>query len=174
MGGAWVWLITCRPHSQLCSGIHWKACFSLCKDSWKYIAYRRCTSVATLYAVFQTSLFFSLLSVWFPRRRNKSKNYTLSRKDLIRGASGGYNLYMGMQNGSKLEIWHERILIHVLELKLWHLEVFLYVYVGKPCIYNGLRPRIQINVMIITRFAQNCAICSYGCLLPLCGATATL
>ena len=30
----------------------------------------------------------------------------------------GDNFYMGMQNGSKLEIWPERMLIHALELKL--------------------------------------------------------
>jgi hypothetical protein len=33
---------------------------------------------------------------------------------------------MGMQNGSKLEIWPEKILIHTLELKIWHFEVLLY------------------------------------------------
>ena len=33
---------------------------------------------------------------------------------------------MGMQNGSKLEIWPERILIHALELKLRSLKVFPY------------------------------------------------
>ena len=45
------------------------------------------------------------------------------------GALGGDNFYMGMQTGSKLEIWYERILIHTLKLKLWHFEVFPYMYV---------------------------------------------
>ena len=30
----------------------------------------------------------------------------------------GDNFYMGMQSGSKLEIWPDGILIHTLELKL--------------------------------------------------------
>ena len=38
------------------------------------------------------------------------------------------NFYMGTQNGSKLEICPERILIHALQLKLWPFEVFLLLY----------------------------------------------
>ena len=99
----------------------------------------------------------------------------LVEKSIIYGAFGstwGYNFYMSTQNGSKLEIWSKRIMIHALELKLWHLEVF-------PCLSRegmhlqwftwGAWPRVQINVMTITRFAQNntigvcfhCHPCSY-------------
>ena len=38
---------------------------------------------------------------------------------------------MGTQNGSKNEIWHEKILIHALELKLQPFKVYPYV-----CIYR--------------------------------------
>ena len=40
------------------------------------------------------------------------------------GSTWGDNFYMGTQNGSKHESWHEKILIHALELKLWPFEVF--------------------------------------------------
>ena len=70
---------------------------------------------------------------------------------------------MGTQNGSKLEIWWKGFLIHAFELKLLHFNVFPYVYMGKPCICNVLRPRstwwawpcVRINVTTITRFTQN-------------------
>ena len=34
------------------------------------------------------------------------------------------------------EIWHEKILINALESKLRPFEVYPYVYIGKPSIYN--------------------------------------
>ena len=73
--------------------------------------------------------FFFLLSVW-PR-------YTLSRNKLIHGGIGSTlecNFYMGMQNGSKNEIWHENNLIHALEFKLRSLEVLPCVCIGKRVI----------------------------------------
>ena len=68
-----------------------------------------------LYFVVLSGQFFFLLSVSVPRN------------NLIRGPFGstsGHTFYMSMQNGSKLEVWPDRILIHALELKLWHFEVF--------------------------------------------------
>ena len=57
-------------------------------------------------------------------------NYTLSRIiNLICGPLGstsGHIFYMSTQNGSKLEVWPDRILIHALELKLWHFPICLY------------------------------------------------
>ena len=52
------------------------------------------------------------------------------------GSTWGDNFYMGTQNGSKLGIWPERILIHTLELKIWHFKVFPYVCIGKPYVCN--------------------------------------
>ena len=49
---------------------------------------------------------------------------------------------MSMQNGSILGIWLGRILIHTLELKIWHFECLPYVCTGKPCICNVSRPRV--------------------------------
>ena len=46
------------------------------------------------------------------------------------GSTLGDNFYMGTQNGSKLEIRPERILIHALELKLRPFEVSPYVCIG--------------------------------------------
>ena len=46
------------------------------------------------------------------------------------GNAWGDNFYMGTQNGSKLEILPEKILIHTLELKLWPFKVFPYIYIG--------------------------------------------
>jgi hypothetical protein len=43
------------------------------------------------------------------------------------GSTLGHSFYTGTQNGSKYEIRPERILIHDLELKLWHIE---YVCIG--------------------------------------------
>ena len=66
----------------------------------------------------------------------RSPCYQLSRKKqnkLIHGGVGsiwGDNFYMGTQNGSKLEIWPWRILIHILELKLRPFEVSPYVCIG--------------------------------------------
>ena len=82
------------------------------------------------------------------------------------GSTWGDNFYMGMQNGSKLEIWPERNLIHTLELKIWHFKVFPYVCIGKPYVCNVLRPRAtwgawpraHINVMTITQFVQICSM----------------
>ena len=37
------------------------------------------------------------------------------------------------------------ILIHTLELKLWHFEVFPYVCIGKPCVCNVFHPRATWN-----------------------------
>ena len=71
---------------------------------------------AVLSGVFWTIIFFCLVY--------RLACYTLSRKKktkLIRGGTGntwGCNFYMGTQNGSKNEIWHDKILIHALELKL--------------------------------------------------------
>ena len=42
----------------------------------------------------------------------------------------GDNFYTGTQNGSKYKIWHEKILIHALELKLRPFEVTPYVCIG--------------------------------------------
>ena len=42
----------------------------------------------------------------------------------------GCNFCMDTQNGSKLKVWPLEILIHALELKLWHFEICI----GKPCI----------------------------------------
>ena len=52
---------------------------------------------------------------------------------IIHGAvhAWGHNFYTDMQNGLKLKIWHEKIMIHALELKY-----FPYVCAGKPCICN--------------------------------------
>ena len=36
-----------------------------------------------------------------------------------------------------------RILIHTLELKLWHFKVFSYVCTGKPCVCNVLSPGVH-------------------------------
>ena len=79
---------------------------------------------------------------------------------------------MGTQNGSKLEIWPERILIYALELKLWPFEVFLYVCIGSHAFAMfsmwGAGPRAHINVTTITYFTQNCCI---SCLFALYGST---
>ena len=45
---------------------------------------------------------------------------------------GAHNFYMCTQNGFKLEI---RILIHTLELMLWHYEVFPYYECFTPTSY---------------------------------------
>ena len=92
------------------------------------------------------------------------------------GSCSWRTIYMSTQNGSHLEIWWNRILIHTLELKLWHLEVSPYVCTGKPCICNvfrpratlGAGPRAHINVTTFTHFDQNWSI---GCLLALYGST---
>jgi hypothetical protein len=64
---------------------------------------------------------------WFPDNFfclvcNLEKKYL---NNLIHGGSGstwGYNFYMGTQNGLKLEISWQGILIHPLELKLRRLQ----------------------------------------------------
>ena len=38
------------------------------------------------------------------------------------GDLGGHNLYTGTQNGSKLEVCRQGLLIHTSELKLWTLK----------------------------------------------------
>jgi hypothetical protein len=85
----------------------------------------------------------------------------------------GYNF---TQNGLKLENWWRGILIHTLELKLWHLEVIPICLYRKPCICNVSHPRAMwwaglralINVTTFTRFLQNWRL---GCLLALYGCT---
>ena len=79
------------------------------------------------------------------------------------GSTWGHNFCTGMQNGSKLEIWPERILIYSLELKLQPFEVFPYVCIVMPFIYNVFRPcakwgawlRRYINATTFTHFGQN-------------------
>ena len=44
----------------------------------------------------------------------------------------GDNFYTGTQNGSKLDIWWNRFLIHTFELKLWPFEV-------SPCVCTGMQ-----------------------------------
>jgi hypothetical protein len=77
-----------------------------------------------------------------------------------------------------------------LHLKLWHVEIFQYVYIGKPCIYNVFRPRTMwkaglrghINVIIfypnwsmgtcLHCMALQCTLavlCGFPVLLSLCG-----
>ena len=48
--------------------------------------------------------------------------------------------YMGMQNGSKLDIWQQGFLIHTFELEIWPSKIFPYVCTGNSymCIYNDL------------------------------------
>ena len=57
----------------------------------------------------------------------------------------GRNFYMGTQNRSNLRFDGRDFDSHHIQLKLWHLEVFPYFYVGKPCIctveYIGTRVR---------------------------------
>ena len=109
------------------------------------------------YMVIFGQIFFCLV-FWSPC-------YTLSRKEknkIIRGGTGntwGRNFYMGTQNGSKNEIWHEKILIHALELKLRPFEVSPYVYTGKPCVCNVSahalregRDHAHMNVTTFTNF----------------------
>ena len=79
----------------------------------------------------------------------------------------GYSFYMDMQNGSKLEIWPERILIHALQLKLWPLKFSICLY-RKPCICNVFHPCSHIKVTTITHFGQNWSL---GCLLALYGSS---
>ena len=50
-------------------------------------------------------------------------------------------LYMGTQNGSKLEVWRWGLLIHASGLKLWHFEIFSHVCMRKPYVCNVFRPR---------------------------------
>ena len=57
------------------------------------------------------------------------------------GSTSGHNFYMDTQNGSKLEVWRQGVLIHTSEFKLWHFEVFPYVCMGKPYVCNVFRPR---------------------------------
>jgi hypothetical protein len=54
------------------------------------------------------------------------------------GNTLGHNFYMGTQNGLR-----QGILIHALEIKLWHFEVLPYVYMGKSCICNVLSPGVR-------------------------------
>ena len=68
---------------------------------------------------------------------------------------------MGMQNVQKLEKINVRdgFLIHTLELKLWHFEVFPYVCMWKPCVCNVSR---QLYVSV--RYLQNSSfwLAEYG------------
>ena len=57
------------------------------------------------------------------------------------GSYSWQTVHMSTQNGSHLEIWWNRILIHALELKLRPFKVFPYVCIGKPCVCNVFRPR---------------------------------
>ena len=50
------------------------------------------------------------------------------------GSTWGENFYVGMQNGSKLEIWLRGILTHTLEVKLRPFEIFPYVYIGSHAV----------------------------------------
>ena len=59
-------------------------------------------------------------------------------------------VHMSMQNGSHLKIWRKGILIHTLELTLWHLEVFPYVCAGKPCLCNIFCPRAMWGACMAT------------------------
>ena len=56
---------------------------------------------------------------------------------------GVHNFYTGTHNGLKLEIRSWGILIHTLELKLWHFEESPYVCIGKPHICNVLSPGVR-------------------------------
>ena len=51
----------------------------------------------------------------------------------------GHNVCMGMKNWSKLEIWRDKILIHTLELELWHFKDFPYsctcTFVQESCAF---------------------------------------
>jgi hypothetical protein len=57
-------------------------------------------------------------------------------------------------DGSKVEIWWREILIHTLELKLRHLKVFLYVCIGKPCVF---RPRATWATHVYNDLYQICS-----------------
>ena len=70
------------------------------------------------------------------------------------GALGGDSFYMGMQNGSKLEVCSDRFLIHTLQLKLWPFEVFPYVCIGSH-VFATFSAHAHINVTTITQFGQN-------------------
>ena len=63
-----------------------------------------------------------------------------------------------MQNGTPPFRPVFRVLIHTLELKLWHFEVFLICLYREAIQLQRLRPRVHINVTTITRFAQNCTM----------------
>ena len=78
----------------------------------------------------------------------KFQSYTLSKKkkkknfnNLIRRGTLGYNFYMGMQNGSKVEVWQRGLLIHASE---WHFEVF-------QCLY---REAIHLQCFLPTRYVN--------------------
>ena len=45
-------------------------------------------------------------------------------------------------------------LIHTLELKLWHFEVFPYVYIGKP---------LQFAMFTHMRYVRGVATCTHKC-----------
>jgi hypothetical protein len=76
---------------------------------------------------------------------------------------GGYNFYMGTQNESKLGNWQQGILIHALELKLWHFEVLhmlLAIFAQKKNYgHVGYADDPLPNIVHI------------GCLLAICGST---
>ena len=88
---------------------------------------------------------------------------------------------MGTQNGSKLEILPERILIHAFESKLRPFEVFPYVCIGSHAFAmfsaHALREKRGIpahtNVTTFTYFGQNwsidCLLCMALLSIQLCG-----
>ena len=101
--------------------------------------------------------------MWFSLEKD---NYITEKFVGLLWALGAMIFYMGTQNGSKLVVWWQGLLIHASELKLWHFEVFQYVCIGKPYICNVFRP--CATWVTFTRFVQNCCI---GCLLALYGSS---
>ena len=69
------------------------------------------------------------------------------------GSISDHIFHMGMQNVPRLENVRAGFLIHTLELKLWHFEVFPYVCMWKPCVCNVSRP-----LYVSVRYLENSSI----------------
>ena len=63
-----------------------------------------------------------LLLLWHQKYYREEKNYTLSRKIIINNvwSTSGYDRYMGMQNGTKLEESLDWILIFTFNFNIIH------------------------------------------------------
>ncbi len=111
------WYLCCSETDHLTSKFS-LACYRLtCQGTRSYV---QCQHAKIRKKIFLLSVHGSLLHTKKKKKKYHFKLY-ITHGGFV--STWGHNFYMGMQKGSRLEIWSQGILIHTIELKIWHFKI---------------------------------------------------